>query len=93
MAPPFISPDLNFEIVHAGLAFADETAHAIARFPNVYANLEITTLLMHHGPGLFREIIGLFPVLGWSRKDHLFRWHNVLPFPTTSREILGPRAF
>ena len=61
-------PDLNFEIVHAGLAFADETAHAIARFPNVYANLEITTLLMHHGPGLFREIIGLFLFWGGSEK-------------------------
>ena len=34
-------PDLNFEIVHSGLAFVEETAHAIARSHNVYANLEI----------------------------------------------------
>jgi predicted TIM-barrel fold metal-dependent hydrolase len=57
-------PELNFEIVHSGLAFADETAHAIARFPNVYANLEITSLLLHHAPGLFEDILGLF--LMWA---------------------------
>ncbi len=61
-------PDLNFEIIHAGLAFAEETAHAIARFPNVYANLEITSLLMHHGPGFFQEIMGLFLFWGGPEK-------------------------
>ena len=48
-------PDLSFEIIHSGLAFVDETCHALARFPNVYANLEITSLLMFHGPGLFND--------------------------------------
>jgi predicted TIM-barrel fold metal-dependent hydrolase len=61
-------PDLNFEIIHAGLAFVDETAHAIARFPNVYANLEITSLLMHYGPGLFDEILGQFLFWGGPEK-------------------------
>jgi predicted TIM-barrel fold metal-dependent hydrolase len=62
-------PDLNFEIVHSGLAFADETAHAIARFPNVYANLEITSLLLHKAPGLFCELMGLF--LMWAGPEKI----------------------
>jgi predicted TIM-barrel fold metal-dependent hydrolase len=61
-------PDLNFEIVHSGLAFVEETAHAIARFHNVYANLEITSLLMHHAPGLFDEIIAMFIFWGGAEK-------------------------
>ena len=35
-------PDLNFEIVHGGLTFARETGWQIARFDNVYVNLELT---------------------------------------------------
>src|SRR5262249_331881 len=34
-------PDLAFEIVHAGVAFTEETCQALARYPNVYANLEV----------------------------------------------------
>lgn len=37
-------PDLNFEIVHGGMAFAEETGWQIARHPNVYVNLEITAI-------------------------------------------------
>lgn len=61
-------PGLNFEIVHSGLAFVEETAHAIGRFPNVYANLEITSLLMHYGPGLFEDILGMFLFWGGAEK-------------------------
>jgi uncharacterized protein len=50
-------PQLNFEIVHAGMAFVAETAYAIARFPNVYANLEITTMLLNRAPRLFAEVL------------------------------------
>ncbi|MWV39181.1 amidohydrolase family protein [Natrialba sp. INN-245] len=35
-------PDLNFEIVHGGLTFAEETGWQIMRHPNVYINLELT---------------------------------------------------
>lgn len=35
-------PDMTFEIVHGGLAFAEETGWQIARHPNVYVNLELT---------------------------------------------------
>lgn len=62
-------PDLSFEIIHSGLAFAEETAHAIARFPNVYANFEITSLLMHHAPGMFNELLAYF--LFWAGPEKL----------------------
>lgn len=57
-------PNLNFEIVHAGMAFVEETAHALARFPNVYANLEVTAQYLWKAPRLFQEILAQF--LFWS---------------------------
>ena len=50
-------PQMNFEIIHSGLAFLDETAQAVARFPNVYANIETTSQLTYYGPGKFQEIL------------------------------------
>ena len=61
-------PDLNFEIVHAGMAFVEETAFALARFPNVYANLEVTTLLLAKAPRLFQEALALFLFWGGPQK-------------------------
>ena len=57
-------PDLAFEIVHAGMAFIDETAYALARFPNVFANFEVTTLLLLKAPRLFQE--ALATMLFWG---------------------------
>jgi len=57
-------PDLAFEIVHAGMAFVEETAYALARFPNVYANLEVTSLLLLKAPRLFQE--ALATMLFWG---------------------------
>lgn len=53
-------PDLTFEIVHAGYAFCEETCQALARFPNVYANLELTSALAMKTPGLFEDVMGQF---------------------------------
>lgn len=72
-------PDLNFEIVHAGTAFLEDTAHAIARFHNVFANLEITTLFALTRPGLFDEIMAT--MLYWGGAEKLLyatgsmEWH------------------
>lgn len=57
-------PELAFEIVHAGLAFTTETAFAIARYPNVYANLEQTASLLVKAPRQFQRVIGEF--LQWA---------------------------
>lgn len=61
-------PDLAFEIVHAGMAFVDETAYALARFPNVYANLEVTSLLLLKAPRLFQEALAQFLFWGGPGK-------------------------
>ena len=61
-------PGLAFEIVHAGMAFVEETAHALARFPNVYANLEVTASLLHRAPGLFEQVVAQFLFWGGPAK-------------------------
>jgi predicted TIM-barrel fold metal-dependent hydrolase len=48
-------PNLNFEIVHGGMAFLEETAWQLARFPNVYVNLEITSALSARRPAAFLQ--------------------------------------
>lgn len=61
-------PELAFEIVHSGMAFLEETAWAIGRYPNVYANLELTTLLLHKAPGWFEEILAQLIFWGGPEK-------------------------
>ncbi|SNR94935.1 hypothetical protein SAMN06265360_1413 [Haloechinothrix alba] len=61
-------PDLNFEIIHAGLAFTTETAWAIARYPNVYANLEVTMSLLFKAPKLFESTLAEFMFWGGPAK-------------------------
>jgi predicted TIM-barrel fold metal-dependent hydrolase len=53
-------PDLTFEIIHAGYAFCEETGQAMARFHNVYGNLELTSALATKAPGLFEDVMGQF---------------------------------
>jgi predicted TIM-barrel fold metal-dependent hydrolase len=54
-------PQLSFEIVHAGLPpFVDEVTMALARLPNVYANLEITSAFLERGFGVVEEALAAF---------------------------------
>jgi uncharacterized protein len=50
-------PDLNFEIVHGGMAFLEETAWQIARFPNVWVNLESTATMLTTRPRAFEQAL------------------------------------
>ncbi len=61
-------PQMNFEIIHSGLAFLDETAQAVARFPNVYANIETTSQLTYFAPGKFQEILAQLLLWGGVEK-------------------------
>jgi len=61
-------PDISFEIVHAGMAFVDETAYALARFPNVFANFEVTSLLLLKAPRLFQEALAMMLFRGGPTK-------------------------
>jgi predicted TIM-barrel fold metal-dependent hydrolase len=62
-------PELNFEIVHAGMPpFIDEVAMALMRLPNVYANLEITSALLRAGFGQVLDGLAQFFGVGAARK-------------------------
>ena len=61
-------PDLAFEVVHSGLAFLDEAALQIARFPNVYVGLESTAALAVRHPRKFARILGEFLLAGGAQK-------------------------
>lgn len=61
-------PDLNFEIVHSGMAFAEETAWALGRFPNVYGNLEVTTFMLANQPRRFGEVLAQLIAAGGGGK-------------------------
>jgi predicted TIM-barrel fold metal-dependent hydrolase len=50
-------PDISFQIVHAGMMFLDETKMLIGQFPNVYATLESTFLLVALNPFGFATIL------------------------------------
>jgi predicted TIM-barrel fold metal-dependent hydrolase len=65
-------PDLQFEVVHGGFAFIEETAFQLARFPNVWVNLETTSNLAVAKPGAFQRVIaGLITHAGEGALDRL----------------------
>jgi predicted TIM-barrel fold metal-dependent hydrolase len=66
-------PELNFEIVHGGMAFVEETAWLLARFPNVYVNWEALTIILVNNPRAFAKILlGMMQIGGWSILDRQF---------------------
>lgn len=50
-------PGLNIEIVHGGAAFVEETAWLLARFPNVWVNLEGLTATLPARPRFFASVV------------------------------------
>jgi predicted TIM-barrel fold metal-dependent hydrolase len=66
-------PDLNFEIVHGGIAFTEETAWLVARYPNIYINMENLNITLARRPRTFAQImLGLMHVGGEPVLDKLF---------------------
>jgi uncharacterized protein len=57
-------PQLNFEIVHGGMAFLEETAWQLARFPNVFINLEVTSAYVAIRPKAFDGIFSTLMSIG-----------------------------
>jgi predicted TIM-barrel fold metal-dependent hydrolase len=60
-------PEINFQMVHAGYAFLEETRILMAGFPNLYANLESTFVFVNLRPRVFAETLGEF--LFWSGSE------------------------
>jgi predicted TIM-barrel fold metal-dependent hydrolase len=57
-------PGLNIEIVHGGMAFLEETAMLLARFPNAVINLEGASAFLPNMPMKFAEVLGAFLSFG-----------------------------
>jgi uncharacterized protein len=62
-------PNVNIEVVHAGFAFLEETCFLLGRFPNVYANFEVTMSLLINNPRKFAEVLGM--MLYWGAGDRI----------------------
>jgi uncharacterized protein len=62
-------PQVNFEVLHPGFAFVDETAWLLARYPNVYVNLEWTVSLLFTAPRRFAEVLG--NMMYWGGEDRI----------------------
>jgi hypothetical protein len=62
-------PDLNFEVIHVGFSFLEETIWAMASNDNVYANLENTACLVNTRPRKFAKIMG--ELLYWVGSDRI----------------------
>jgi uncharacterized protein len=66
-------PELNFSIVHGGMVFTEEVAWQIARYDNIYVNLENLTYCAHTRPTYFEETFtGLFKAGGAGVIDQLY---------------------
>jgi uncharacterized protein len=57
-------PKLNFEIVHGGWAFLEETVSLLQWHPNITVSTEGTTGLLFKAPRKFAEIIGTLLMAG-----------------------------
>jgi predicted TIM-barrel fold metal-dependent hydrolase len=59
-------PDLQFEIVHGGMAFLEETAWQLGRYPNVWVNLEVTSAYVATRPAAFGHALATMASIGGS---------------------------
>ncbi|WP_238006990.1 amidohydrolase family protein [Dactylosporangium sp. AC04546] len=50
-------PDIEFEIVHGGMSFTEETAWLLAKFKNVHINLENMNIVVARRPKTFAKIL------------------------------------
>lgn len=51
-------PDINFQIVHGGMAFLEETIALLKTYPNVYVTLESLFSSILVNPKFFAEVVG-----------------------------------
>lgn len=100
-------PGITFSIVHGGLAFTEETAWALGRFPNVRVNLEGVGPVAVHKPRSFaRILVELLSVGGEAAIERLY-WSSSamgvhprpqleafaeLEIPNEVRDAVGPIA-
>ena len=61
-------PDLNFQVIHAGFMFVDETTFLIANHPNVYVTMEASALFAILNPPQLQSVLGSFMGFGGPHK-------------------------
>lgn len=72
-APAENFPEIDFSIIHGGFAFTEETAWQIARFPNVYANLEALGIPMVGNEAVFDEILAeMVKIVGPNAYEQIY---------------------
>jgi predicted TIM-barrel fold metal-dependent hydrolase len=62
-------PEINFQMVHAGWAYLEETKLLMERYSNILANLELTFSMIVRQPRQFAEILG--QLLWWHLEDQI----------------------
>ena len=62
-------PDMNFQMVHAGFAFVEDTVIYMRNYKNLYANLETTVAFAGTRPQYFAEVLG--EMLYWGLEDQI----------------------
>ena len=64
---------LSFEIVHGGVSFVEETAWLLARYPNIYVNMEMLDIVVERRPRAFAQVLlGLCRIGGGEMLKRLF---------------------
>jgi predicted TIM-barrel fold metal-dependent hydrolase len=82
-----VFPDMNFQVVHAGFMFVDETTFLLANHPNVYATMEASALLALLNPPQMQALIGAFMGFGGPHKV-LYASAAVNPHPQVVIDLM-----
>ncbi len=83
-------PELNFQIVHAGFMFVDETKMLMMNHPNVYATMEASFLFCIINPMEMARLLGEF--IGYGG-PHRVIYASAAVNPHPQRVIEAVRAF
>ena len=67
-------PEARFEVVHGGVAFLEETAWQLSRFPNVYVNLESTATFLVSRPLAFQYALAAMASVAGKRVFDRIMW-------------------
>ncbi len=73
-------PEMNFQIIHAGFMFVDETKMLLGNFPNIYATMEASLLLAMLNPRMMDKILDEFLLYGGPERI-IFASAAVNPHP------------
>jgi len=75
-------PELNFGLVHGGMVFTEEVAWQLARYDNIYVNIEVLSYHAHTRPRYFEETFaGLFEAGGAGVVDQIYWGSGCMAYP------------